>query len=137
MTYPCSPNTEIDGLPYLPRLIEKIRLHHRGELHPELHDNLGKGMDHWTCQYLGVTYQDLKQTVLSGASDAETLRWARQNGTTRSPEETQWWIAYMRTRGYRDDLSEKLALRKKEHPRTDRADIQTFFDYLDADENRA
>jgi hypothetical protein len=42
----------------------------------------------------------------------------------------------MRNRGFRDDFTEKLVFRKKEAGWEDREDIQSFFDYLDADDGR-
>ena len=39
-------------------------------------------------------------------------------------------------RGYRDDMSEKLAMRIEESGFQDRNDIETFCDYIDADEGR-
>lgn len=137
MKYPCSPRKEIDGLVYFSRLAEKARLHHNGDLHPDLRDNLGKGMDLWTCQFLGVTYDDLQKIIITGASDQDALAWVRKNGTPRDQNETAWWNSFMRNRGYRDDFSEKLAARRLEKPQTDRPDIQTFFDYLEADEASA
>lgn len=47
-----------------------------------------------------------------------------------------WFSAYLKTRGFRDDLADRLAARKKEDPRTDRDDILTFMDYIEVDEGR-
>lgn len=136
LSSPRSPRDEIDGVIYFPRLCDKIRLHAAGRLAPDYHANLGAGMDLWTCQFLGVAYPALADLVRSGASDAEALAWARENGTARPDHEQAWWSAYMRTRGFRDDLSEKLVQRKAESGLQDRDDIQSFMDYIDADEGR-
>ncbi|MBK1827710.1 DUF5069 domain-containing protein [Haloferula rosea] len=136
MTLPCSPRNEIDGIVYLPRLCDKIRLHTAGQLDPDYHANLGRGMDLWTCQFLGVDYEALAEVVRSGASDAEALDWARENGTQRPEHEATWWKCYMLTRGFRDDLAERLIARKQESGMEDRTEIQTFMDYIDADEGR-
>lgn len=127
---------EVDGLLYFPRLCEKIRLMNLGTLHPDFHTNLGRGMDLWTCQFLRVSYEALRETVLSGASDAEALAWAKEQGGSRPDCEQEWFNAYLRTRGFRDDFSERLASRKREDPRTDREDILTFADYIEIDEGR-
>jgi len=37
---------------------------------------------------------------------------------------------------WRDDLADRLVFRKKEAGWDDRTEIQTFFDYIDADEGR-
>ena len=133
---PRSPRDQIDGVLYFPRLCHKVRLHAAGRLHPQYHANLGSAMDLWTCQFFGVDYQALADRIRGGASDEEALAWARQNGVKRSPEEFNWWTSYMRTRGFRDDLAERLVLRKAESGFAERADILTFMDYIDADEGR-
>jgi hypothetical protein len=133
---PRSPRDEIDGLPYFPRLCHKGRLHAAGKLHPQYHANLGGGMDLWTCQFLGVDYAALAEQLHAGVSDAEALAWARKNGSTRQDCEVAWWKSFIRTRGFRDDLAERLAQRKAESGFQDRGDILTFFDYIDADEGR-
>ena len=134
--YPCSPRVEIDGLPYFPRMVEKIRLFAAGNLHPELHDNLGSGMDLWICQYLGVDYSDLKEVVLAGASDQEALAHAKKTGTQRADFELAWFRSYLLNRGFRDDMSAKLASRIEESGFQDKEGILSFCDYIDADEGR-
>ena len=42
----------------------------------------------------------------------------------------------MRNRGFRDDFSDKLTFRKEEAGWQNRDEIQSFFDYLDADDGR-
>lgn len=135
-TLPRSPYDEIDGLVYFPRMCEKIRLHHEGRLPEAYHANLGGGMDLWTCQFLGIDYEALAEQVRAGASDEAALAWARHHGVERPGHEYAWWTAYMRSRGFRDDLSERLIQRKKESGFEDRDSIQTFMDYIDADEGR-
>lgn len=132
---PRSPRDEIDGLPYFRRLCHKVRLHAEGRLHPQYQANLGGAMDGWTCQFLGVDYPALAARIRD-ASDEEALAWARENGATRADCEVQWWKSFIRTRGFRDDLGDRLVQRKAESGFRDRADILTFFDYIDADEGR-
>ena len=133
---PRSARDKLEGIIYLPRMCDKIRKYHAGTLHPEFHTNLGLGMDLWTCQFLGVDYHDLKREILAGATDEQALTWARENGITRPDFERAWFTAYIKTRGFRDDLSERLAKRKKEDPKTDRDNILTFMAYIEIDEGR-
>ena len=135
MSYPISPSEEIDGMLYFPRLCNKIRLHQAGDLHEDFHENLGKGMDLWTCQFLEIDYSGLDKIVRDGGSDDLALAWARENGKKPTDLELSWWNSYMRNRGFRDDLSAKLQFRIKEGGFEDLG-IQTFFDYLDADVGR-
>ena len=134
--YPCSPKDEIDGLPYFARMCGKIRLHSTGDLHPDLRENLGRAMDAWTCQFLGVAYDELTQTVLSGKTDIETLEWVREVGSQRPDYERDWWCSYMRNVGFQDTLTDRLKQRIEESGLGDREDILTMFDYIDADEGR-
>ena len=134
--YPPSPKLEVEGLPYFPRMCEKIRMFAAGTLHPDLHANLGIAMDLWTCQFLGVEYEALKAVVLDGKSDAEVLAWAGANGVTRPDYERDWWVAFMRSVGFRDRLAGRLKERLEESGLADRTDIETMFDYIDADEGR-
>ena len=133
---PRSPRDEIDGVIYFPRLCHKVRLHAAGKLDPQYHANLGGGMDQWTCQFLGVDYPALADQIRAGKSDEEALAWAREHGAARSAPEFAWWSAFMRTRGFRDDIAGRLAQRKAESGLQDRDDVLTFMDYIDADEGR-
>lgn len=133
---PRSPRDEIDGVIYFPRLCDKVRLYAADKLDPQYHANLGSGMDLWTCQFLGVEYPALADQILAGKSDTEALEWAQENGISRNTAEFAWWTSFMRTRGFRDDLAEKLAQRKEESGFAHRDNIQTFMDYIDADEGR-
>lgn len=135
-TPPASPCDQVHGYVYFARLCSKVRLHASGDLDPEFHPNMGKAMDLWTCQFLHVDYPDLQKVILDGATDGEALEWCWQNGRKPSEPELEWWSSHMRNRGFRDDLTEKLIFRKEEAGWQDRDDIQTFFDYLDADDGR-
>ena len=136
-TLPRSARDEIGGVIYLPRLCDKVRLIHAGTLHPDFHGNLGLGLDLWVCHFLGVAYEDLKAQILAGATDEDAFAWARDNGITRPDYELAWFTSYITNRGLRDDMSQRLAERKKEDPKTDRDDIITFMDYIEVDEGRS
>jgi gluconokinase len=131
---PPSPKDELDGIVYFPRLCGKVRLHAAGKLHPDYQSNLGCAMDLWTCEFLGVAYEDLKEQILKGVSDEDCLAWARAGGASRTPLERKWWHSYLLNRGFRDDLSERLVQRKAESGLEKRGDILTFMDYIDADD---
>ncbi|MDG1071683.1 MAG: DUF5069 domain-containing protein, partial [Akkermansiaceae bacterium] len=80
---PCSARTELGGIIYLPRLVDKIRLMEGGTLREDFHANLGRGMDLWTCQFLGVDYNDLRSQVIAGATDDEIWVWIKEHGRSR------------------------------------------------------
>ena len=135
-TPPASPRDEVSGYVYFARLCSKVRLRASGDLDPEFFPNMGKAMDLWTCQFLHVDYEDLSQVILGGACDQDALEWCWENGTKPNEHELGWWCSYMRNRGFRDDFTEKLIFRKEEAGWQDRDEIQSFFDYLDADDGR-
>ena len=130
------PRETVAGLVYFGRMVDKLRLEQAGKLPAEYHENLGKGFDASCCDFLGVNYDRLREKVRQGGDDQELLAWCEEQGTKRSKEERMTWNAYLGQRGRQDDLSERLVFRKKEAGWQEREDIQTFFDYLDADEGR-
>ena len=135
-TPPASPCQKTSGIVYFARLCSKIRLMQSETLHPDFHPNMGKAMDLWTCQFLHVEYDDLKKMVESGATDQDALDWCLKQGVPPNENELGWWTSYMRNTGFRDHLTEKLNFRKEEAGWQDRDDIQTFFNYLDAEDGR-
>ena len=137
MKYPRSPKDQVDNIVYLGRMLDKIRLMAAGELHPELHANLGKGFDERIMTFLGVDYNAICARTLQGGTDEDVLEWCYQNGTRPDEEQIEIWNAFMTKRGWNDDLSETLIRRKKESSFEYRDDIQTMFAYIDADEGRA
>ena len=135
--FPKSPLEEVGGIPYFVRMCDKIRLQMKGELHADYQPNLGGGFDKWTCEYLRINYTDLVEKVQSGLDDGAALEWAISVGGERTVPERDWWLSYMRNRGYGDDLSEVLTRRKQENGLDHRDDIVSFFGMIDADEGRS
>lgn len=131
-----SPAEKVGDLVYFGRMLDKIRVHARGEL-PESHTpNLGKGFDAECCEFLSVEYEDVVARVNAAGSDDEVLEWCRKHGKQRSAREAFIWNEFMRKRGWNDDITPTLERRKRESGLENRADIQTMFQYIDADEGR-
>jgi len=137
MKYPRSPKDQVGGIVYLGRMLDKIRLMAAGELHTELHANLGKGFDERIATFLGVDYNAICARIVEGGSDEEVLEWCFQSGQRPNEEQIEIWNGFMTKRGWHDELTETLIRRKKESSLENRNDIQTMFDYIDADEGRA
>ena len=53
-----------------------------------------------------------------------------------SEEEIYVWNEFMRKRGWNDEASDTLKRRKKESGMAGRSEIETMFNYIDADEGR-
>ncbi|MFZ4717074.1 MAG: DUF5069 domain-containing protein [Chthoniobacterales bacterium] len=136
MKTPRTPHDTIHGLVYFPRMVEKIRLHAAGELAEDCIPNLGKGFDDRCCKFLGVLYDELAAQVKAGLSDEAVWDWAVKHGAEPTAEQIEIWNGFMTKRGWRDDVSEILIRRKKESGFETRDEIQTMFDYIDADEGR-
>jgi len=133
---PRSPKDTVEGLVYFARMLHKIRLHAKGELPQDYIPNLGIGFDEATLKFLHVSYADVQREALAQSTDEAVLHWCFENGHKPSAEEIQTWNETMRNRGRNDEMSSRLAQRKVESGFADRADIQSFFDYIDADEGR-
>jgi gluconokinase len=131
-----SPHDKVSGLVYFGRMLDKIRLHQRGALPADLQANLGEGFDKTCAQFLRVPYADIVEHVKGGASDEETLAWCRSHGHDFTDDDAFAWSEFLRKRGWNDVLSERLKQRKAESGLSGRDEIQTLFDYIDADEGR-
>ncbi|NDE85093.1 MAG: DUF5069 domain-containing protein [Verrucomicrobia bacterium] len=131
-----SPREMVEGLVYFGRMVDKIRLAKSGTLPSDYQENLGQGFDKACCDFLGVDYRALRERVLQGGTDAEILAWCGKQGRKRDAEEKNIWNSYLGKRGWRDEMADRLVFRKKEAGWGEREEIQTFFDYIDADEGR-
>jgi len=136
MKYPRSPHDKVGGIVYFGRMVDKIRLFSAGELHPDLHANLGTGFDERCVNFLGVIYEPLRARVELGLSDHEALEWCFEEARRPSEDQIEIWNEFMRKRGWNDEVTELLVRRKKESGFEGRDDIQTLFQYIDADEGR-
>ncbi|PYJ13149.1 MAG: DUF5069 domain-containing protein [Verrucomicrobia bacterium] len=131
-----SPSEKVGGLFYFGRMLDKIRQHSKGDLPSEYHANLGKGFDEKCVRLLRVIYDQLVKRVKGGGTDEEILQWCFTVGRKPSEDDIYVWNEFMRKRGWNDEVSEILKRRKAEAGMTDRADIQTAFQFIDADEGR-
>ena len=134
-----SPYDTVSGFVYFPRMLDKIKLHADGKLHADFVNNLGKAFDDRCCQYLGVSYEELKNWVLanSQASHEEAFIWAQSRGRKLSSNDIDIWNSFMTKRGWRDEANETLLRRLKENGLTADAGVDTMFDYIEVDEGRA
>ena len=131
-----SPSEKVGGLFYFGRMLDKIRQHSKGDLPSEYHANLGKGFDEKCVRLLRLNYDQLVERVKDGGTDEQILQWCFTVGRRPSEDDIYVWNEFMRKRGWNDEVSEILKRRKAEAGMTDRADIQTAFQFIDADEGR-
>ena len=131
-----SPSEKVGGLFYFGRMLDKIRLHAKGELPSDYHANLAKGFDEKCVRFLRVNYDELVERVKKGGTDEEILQSCFEKGRRPNADDICVWNEFMRKRGWNDEVSEILKRRKAEAGMSDRADIQTSFQFIDADEGR-
>ena len=131
-----SPSEKVGGLFYFGRMLDKIRLHAKEELPQDYHANLGKGFDEKCANFLRISYDQLVERVKCGGTDEEILQWCFENGRGPNENEVYVWNEFMRKRGWNDEVSKILERRKTEAGMSDRSDIQTSFQFIDADEGR-
>jgi hypothetical protein len=136
--YPKSPKEMTSGMMYFPRMLDKIRLHGRGELHRDYHENLGtpRTLDGACGNFLRVSYDDLRERVLQGGTDEEILEWCFQRGRQPNEGDLFVWNAFVSKLGWRDSFTSVLEKRKKNFGIADRTDILTMADLIDFDEGR-
>ena len=132
-----SPYAKVGRIVYFGRMLDKIRLHAAGKLPvDEYGASLGKGFDGLCCGFLRVDYGELKSRVLGGTeSDEALLAWAEERGGRRPDLDCGPWNAFMMKRGFRDEVSARLATRIQESGLEGKP-IMTMFDYIDFDEGR-
>ena len=135
--YPRSPRETMDGWIYLPRYVDKIRLHLAGKLHPDYQPNLGKGFDGVWLEAAGVTHEQMVEVVRASLTDGQVCDWVRQHVQKPAAEKAAH-REFMLHHPKADDVGaqERLALRKAQAGLAERADIKVFIDLLDADEKR-
>jgi hypothetical protein len=127
----------MDGWLYLPRYIDKIRLHLAGSLHADYQENLGKGFDGMWLKAAGVTHEQMIAVVKNSITDGEVFDWVRKN-VKRTPAEKAAHRDDILGRPLASDPSAvaRLKMRKEQAGFSHRDDIQSFVDFIDADEKR-
>jgi gluconokinase len=137
-TYPKSPHDMTGGMKYFARMLDKIRLHARGELGPEYLENFGKqrAADGMICNFLRIEHPALRQRVVEGGTDEEILEWCYANGRRLNEADIMVWNGFITKLGWNDFASPSLERIKQKHGIADRGDIARMPDLIDFDEER-
>jgi gluconokinase len=124
------------GWVYLPRFIDKIRLHLAGKLAPDYQENLTKGFDGAWLKAAGLSAEQFVAVVKNTLTDGEVCDWVREH-VRKTEAEKAAFADFLLNRGREgEDLQARLRQRKQEAGLAGREDIQTFIDCIDADEKR-
>ncbi len=135
--YPRSPRETMDGWSYLPRYLDKIRLHLAGKLPADYQENLGKAFDGMWLKAAGVTHEQFVEVVKNSITDGEVCDWVRRHVKKSAAEKAAHWQDVL-SRPLADNAEAvaRLQMRKEQAGIGNRADIKCFVDMLDADEKR-
>ncbi|KAF0170738.1 MAG: Uncharacterized protein FD161_4520 [Limisphaerales bacterium] len=136
--YPRSAREIMAGWAYLPRFVDKIRLHLAGQLHADYQENFAhKGFDAKWCAAAGVTPEQFIAVVKATVTDGQVCDWVATN-VKKSAEEKAAFNQAVLDYGRGDDpaLKARLQMRKEQSGLGHRDDLQCFVDYIDADERR-
>lgn len=135
--YPRSPRETMCGWIHLPRFIDKIRLHQAGKLHPDYQGNLCKGFDGRWLDAAGVDASEFLEVVRNSITDGQVCDWVFKN--VKKPESDkaahrEKMLDYPKKEDA--EMQARLKMRKEQAGLSHRDDIQTFVDFIDADEKR-
>ncbi len=135
--YPRSPRETMCGWMHLPRVIDKVRRHHAGKLHPDYQPNFGKGFDGAWLKHAGVAFEEFDAVVRRSITDGEVADWVWHH-VRRSEAEKQAHAQGMLNYPKAEDAEgqARLKMRKEQAGLTHRDDIRTFVDFINADEKR-
>jgi hypothetical protein len=135
--YPRSPRETMDGWHYLPRYIDKIRLHLAGRLHADYQENFGKAFDGAWLKAAGLTHEQFVAVVKNSLTDGEVYDWVRKNvQRTAAEKDAHWQDISSRPLANDEAALFRLKMRKEQAGIAHRDDIKRFVDMLDADEKR-
>jgi hypothetical protein len=133
---PRSPRETMAGWVYLPRFIDKVRLHLAGKLHTDYQENFTNGFDGAWLKAAGVTAEQMIEVVKNSVCDGQVADWVTTN-IKKTDAEKAAFRDFVFNRGTEGgEVTERLNMRKRESKLEHRHDIKTFVDYIDADEKR-
>jgi hypothetical protein len=134
-----SPRQTLGGYVFLPRLIDKVRLHAKGKLLQEYIGNLlkpGLTLDGRFLTFTGLEAEELRRAILDAKTDEEVLVWLERHAKPHTEGEKQQWIADIEV--YRPN-AERAEWRRKAYKelavKVDPATLSVF-DLIDMDESR-
>jgi hypothetical protein len=139
--YPRSPKLMLGGLAHLPRLIDKIRLRHRGEIQD--YNYLTVGFDKFLLDLLQIKGSELEARVLQGGTDEDLLAWIQARARPLSDEDIREWNERILHGGPKDDagrqrFQDRLAgiAAKRGVPASSLPTITTWSEVIELDEGR-
>jgi hypothetical protein len=136
LIYPRSPREVMSGWTYLPRFVDKIRLHLAGKLHPDYQENFTKGFDAIWLEAAGIDAPALIEVVKNSITDGQVADWVRLNVKKTDAEKAAHRERVLQHGRQSEELRARLKWRKEQAGMVHRDEIQCFVDFIDADEHR-
>ena len=134
--YPRSPREVMAGWTYLPRLVDKVRLHLAGKLHADYQENFTHGLDEIWLKAAGVNPQEFIAVVANTTTDGEVCDWVIKNVKKTDAERIAHRESVLNHGQQTEALQARLKMRKEQAGLAHRDDIKCFVDFIDADEGR-
>ena len=134
--YPRSPREKMAGWAYLPRFVDKIRLHLAGRLHADYQENFTKGFDGAWLKAAGLSAEPFIGVVKNTITDGEVCDWVAKNVRKTDAEKLAFQDFVLNRGRDGEEIRARLLQRKAEAGLSHRDDIQCFVDFIDADEKR-
>src|SRR5690349_6253750 len=125
--YPRSPREVMAGWTYLPRFVDKIRLHLAGKLHLDYQENFTKGFDGAWLKAAGLSAEQFIEVVKGTITDGEVCDWVMRNVKKTDSEKAAHREAVLNYGKNGDEaLKARMKMRKEQAGLTHRDEIQTF-----------
>jgi hypothetical protein len=132
-----SPYVKTGGLVWFARMLQKAHLHAANQLGADYTPWVGKGFDGRCLRFLNIEYNALLERIKVGGSAEDILEWCYVTGRRPTDEEILMFNEFMTKRGLRDtDKPGQIEGYKASYGFAGRDDLQTYFDVIEADENR-
>ena len=139
--YPRSPKEEVNGLSFLGRLIDKVKMRNAGLIQD--YNYLTAGFDKYLLDKLEINGEDFEKKVLEGGREEDVINWVKANGKELTEEEKAEWNNMVLTFGPKAPMAQqafdrqKAALAEKRGVSVeDLAHITTWFSLIEHDEDR-
>jgi hypothetical protein len=128
----------MSGWMHLPRFIDKLRLHFAGKLHSDYQPNLTKGFDGLWLEMAKVDAKTFMELVRNSITDGEICDWVRTNAVNDESVKQAHRERMLHYPAKEDAaMQARLKQRKEQAGLSGRDDIQSFVDFIDADEKRS
>jgi hypothetical protein len=135
--FPRSPRERLDGIPMLPRTIDKARASLGGTLGDYKFGD-DSGYDRALFETLGIDADTFLECIRQSPDDAAVVRWLHANARTVDARDNRELIADIEAMGLEtdEDKAELKAYVAENAPAAVREKINSWVDWIDFDEGR-